>query len=41
MTSASAGPAYLLIANQIVDRIRKGELKPGDRAPSTRQITRD
>jgi DNA-binding transcriptional regulator YhcF (GntR family) len=41
MTSASAGPTYLVIANQIEDRIRKGELKPGDRAPSTRQITRD
>lgn len=41
MTSASAEPAYCLIANQIVDRIRKGDLKPGDRAPSTRQITRD
>src|SRR5215831_12306797 len=41
MTSASAGPAYPVIANQIVDRIRKGDLKPGDRAPSTRQITRD
>jgi AcrR family transcriptional regulator len=41
MTSASAGPAYLVIADQIVDRIRKGDLKPGDRAPSTRQITRD
>jgi len=41
MTSASAGPAYLVIANQIEDRIRKGDLKPGDRAPSTRQITRD
>lgn len=41
MTSASAGPVYRVIADQIVDRIRKGELKPGDRAPSTRQITRD
>lgn len=41
MTSASAGPAYLVIADQIVDRIRKGDLKPGDRAPSIRQITRD
>ena len=41
MTSESAGPVYLVIAEQIEDRIRKGELKPGDRAPSTRQITRD
>ena len=41
MTSAAAGPAYLVIANQIEDRIRKGDLKPGDRVPSTRQITRD
>ena len=41
MTSASTRPAYLVIANQIEDRIRKGDLKPGDRAPSTRQITRD
>jgi DNA-binding transcriptional regulator YhcF (GntR family) len=41
MTSGSAGAAYLVIADEIVDRIRKGDLKPGDRAPSTRQITRD
>jgi DNA-binding transcriptional regulator YhcF (GntR family) len=40
MTSASAEPIYLAIANQIEDRIRQGDLKPGDRAPSTRQITR-
>lgn len=41
MTSASAEPTYLAIANQIEDRIRRGDLRPGDRAPSTRQITRD
>lgn len=41
MTSASAEPAYLAIANQIEERIRQGGLKPGDRVPSTRQITRD
>jgi len=36
MTQESAGPAYLVIANQIEDCIRKGDLKPGDRVPSTR-----
>ena len=41
MTSGAAGPAYLVIADEIVGRIRKGELKPGDWVPSTRQITRD
>jgi AcrR family transcriptional regulator len=41
MTSASAEPTYLAIANQIEERIRQGGLKPGDRAPSTRQITRE
>jgi len=40
MTSASAEPIYLAIANQIQDRILRGDLKAGDRAPSTRQITR-
>jgi DNA-binding transcriptional regulator YhcF (GntR family) len=39
--SAPAQPAYLAIANQIEERIRQGLLKPGDRAPSTRQITRE
>jgi DNA-binding transcriptional regulator YhcF (GntR family) len=38
---ASAEPTYLAIANQIEERIRQGVLKPGDRAPSTRQITRE
>src|SRR6266545_4678089 len=41
MTSTSAEPTYLAIASQIEDRIRQGDLKPGDRAPSTRQITRE
>ena len=41
MTSASAEPTYLAIANQIEERIRQGGLKPGDRVPSTRQITRE
>jgi DNA-binding transcriptional regulator YhcF (GntR family)/AcrR family transcriptional regulator len=41
MTSGAAGPVYLVIADEIVGRIRKGDLKPGDRVPSTRQITRD
>lgn len=41
MMSASAEPTYLAIANQIEERIRQGGLKPGDRAPSTRQITRE
>src|SRR4051812_9656189 len=41
MTSASAEPIYLAIANQIEDSIRQGDLKPGSRAPSIRQIMRD
>jgi DNA-binding transcriptional regulator YhcF (GntR family) len=35
----SAAP-YLRIAAEIRDRITRGELRPGDRVPSTRQITR-
>ena len=30
---------YLRIAAEIRDRITRGELRPGDRVPSTRQIT--
>jgi DNA-binding transcriptional regulator YhcF (GntR family) len=41
MTSASAEPIYLAIANEIEDSIRQGDLKPGARAPSIRQIMRD
>jgi DNA-binding transcriptional regulator YhcF (GntR family) len=41
MMSASAEPTYLVIANQIEERIRQGGLKPGNRAPSTRQIVRE
>jgi AcrR family transcriptional regulator len=32
---------YLRIAGDIAARIQLGELRPGDRVPSTRQITRD
>lgn len=32
---------YLRIVTAIKDRIARGELRPGDRIPSTRQITRD
>lgn len=41
MRSASVEPTYLAIANQIEDRIRQGDLTPGARVPSIRQITRD
>jgi AcrR family transcriptional regulator len=36
-----AEPAYLRIVAEIRDRIAAGALRPGDRVPSTRQITRD
>jgi AcrR family transcriptional regulator len=36
-----AEPAYLGIVAEIRDRITAGTLRPGDRVPSTRQITRD
>jgi AcrR family transcriptional regulator len=32
---------YLRLADEIAERISSGELAPGDRAPSTRQIARD
>ncbi|MGC9665533.1 TetR/AcrR family transcriptional regulator C-terminal domain-containing protein [Planosporangium sp. 12N6] len=36
------GPApYLRIVAEIRDRIARGELRPGDRVPSTRRITRE
>ncbi len=34
-------PTYRRIADELADRIRAGELRPGDRLPSTRQIARD
>src|SRR5690242_15945562 len=34
-------PPYQRIAAELRARIRTGELKPGDRIPSARQITRD
>lgn len=38
--TASADPPYLRIAGEIRRRIAAGELAPGDRVPSTRQIAR-
>jgi AcrR family transcriptional regulator len=35
------GATYRLIADELADRIRVGDLRPGDRLPSTRQIARD
>ncbi|MEV5536470.1 GntR family transcriptional regulator [Saccharopolyspora shandongensis] len=34
-------PPYLRIVSAIRDRIARGELRPGDRVPSTRSITRE
>ncbi len=34
-------PPYVRIANEIEQRIRDGALHPGDRVPSTRQITKE
>jgi DNA-binding transcriptional regulator YhcF (GntR family) len=36
-----SGPAYLRIADAIRHRIATGDLHPGDRVPSTRQVVRD
>lgn len=36
-----SGPAYLRIADAIRHRIATGDLRPGDRVPSTRQVVRD
>lgn len=41
LTSAAGGPPYLRIVAEIRRRIRAGELSPGDRVPSTRQIARE
>ncbi|MEV0700930.1 GntR family transcriptional regulator [Saccharopolyspora sp. NPDC050389] len=40
MTGATE-PPYLRIVSAIRDRIARGELRPGDRVPSTRSITRE
>jgi DNA-binding GntR family transcriptional regulator len=31
-------PAYRRVADEISEKIRSGQLKPGDRLPSTRQL---
>jgi AcrR family transcriptional regulator len=36
---AGIGSPYQQIASDIADRIRRGDLRPGERVPSTRQIT--
>ncbi|RDI49013.1 TetR/AcrR family transcriptional regulator C-terminal domain-containing protein [Nocardia mexicana] len=38
---ARPGPPYLRIAAELRGRIESGELRPGDRLPSTRQLIRD
>ena len=40
MGSATAQPLYARIAESLNDQVRRGALKPGDRAPSLRRITR-
>ncbi|MET7369287.1 GntR family transcriptional regulator [Streptomyces sp. NPDC005566] len=40
-TAVRGEPPYLRIAAEIRRRIRDGELAPGDRVPSTRQIAKD
>lgn len=40
-TAAKTEPPYLRIVTEIRRRIRDGELAPGDRVPSTRQIAKD
>jgi len=37
---SSRTPPYARIAAELADRIAAGELRPGDRVPSTREITR-
>ncbi|MDR3032121.1 MAG: GntR family transcriptional regulator, partial [Kitasatospora sp.] len=41
-TSAEVGRVdrYEQIAGELRERIERGELRPGDRVPSTREITR-
>src|SRR4051794_24088360 len=39
--SAQADPPYMKIAAEIRRRITAGELRPGDRVPSTRQIAQE
>ncbi|RKN44255.1 GntR family transcriptional regulator [Micromonospora endolithica] len=34
----TAEPPYRRIANDLASRIRSGELKPGDKLPSTREL---
>ena len=40
LDSRRTDPPYLRIAAEIRRRIAVGELRPGDRVPSTRRITR-
>jgi DNA-binding transcriptional regulator YhcF (GntR family) len=40
MGDAEATSPYMKIAGEIEERVRTGDLRPGDRVPSTRQITK-
>lgn len=41
MPTRGALPPYRQIAQQIIDRITRGELRPGDKVPSVRDIARE
>ena len=34
-------PLYVQIANQLLDRIEAGDLRPGDRVPTERDLSRE
>ncbi|SMF59537.1 GntR family transcriptional regulator [Pseudobacteriovorax antillogorgiicola] len=36
-----SGPVYKQLADQVVAKLASGEMKPGDRLPSTRDLARD
>src|SRR5687767_7469400 len=41
LNTAGAGPRYEQIANAFCEAIRRGQLKPGDRLPTIRQLAAD
>ncbi len=41
MTIAGAGPLYVQVRNLMVERIRRGEYKPGEPIPSETRLARD
>ncbi|SCL40584.1 regulatory protein, gntR family [Micromonospora pallida] len=38
LTMPTAQPSFRLIVDEIVEKIRTGDLKPGDKLPSTSQL---